>query len=71
MPAKLFQRNSIFNREKSRGNKSMQAECKFMSESLLETANRPLLHIQHKPPKPQAANYEFKFDEIESAVIAK
>lgn len=47
----------------------MQVECRFMSESFLDTANRTFM--QNKMAKPKAANYEFKFDEIESAVIAK
>ena len=47
----------------------MQVEYKFMSESFLDTVNRPVMY--DKIMKPKANNYEFKFDEIESAVIAK
>ena len=37
-----------------------------MSEGFLEPVNRSSMG-----PPPRATNYEFKFDEIETAVVAK
>lgn len=52
-------------------------ESRFMSETFLERpANRPSYEVTSnmkmlKVSPPKSNNYEFKFDEIESVLVAK
>jgi hypothetical protein len=70
-------RSSLFQRDKSRkSRKSHMDESRFMSETFLEKPSRPAadasaqLRMMKLSP-PRSNHYEFKFDEIETVLVAK